>query len=93
MITSDHGTPFPLRQEGCCCFCWQIVMWVDNWKKGIFYLLLSVPVFLEGMRIILGMVSGKLATLLLLVYVGYIHCKTIMSMAPEDLVSKLLYTG
>ena len=56
---------FPFRQEGCCCFCWQIVMWVDNWKKGIFYLLLSVPVFLEGMRIILGMISGKLATLLL----------------------------
>jgi hypothetical protein len=34
-------------------------MWLDNWKKGVVYLLLSIPVFLEGMRIILGMVSGK----------------------------------
>nr|XP_022329139.1 uncharacterized protein LOC111128040 isoform X1 [Crassostrea virginica]XP_022329140.1 uncharacterized protein LOC111128040 isoform X1 [Crassostrea virginica]XP_022329141.1 uncharacterized protein LOC111128040 isoform X1 [Crassostrea virginica] len=69
VITSDHGTPFPFRQEGCCCFCWQIVMWVDNWKKGIFYLLLSVPVFLEGMRIILGMVSGFLLIVCGLLYI------------------------
>ncbi|KAJ8308439.1 hypothetical protein KUTeg_013313 [Tegillarca granosa] len=35
-------------------------MWIDNWKKGILYIGLSIPVFLEGMRIVLGVVSGFL---------------------------------
>ncbi|XP_062603263.1 uncharacterized protein LOC134265030 [Saccostrea cucullata] len=57
------------KQEGCCCACWQIVMWMDNWKKGILYLLISIPVFLEGMRIILGIISGFLLILCGLLYI------------------------
>lgn len=56
----DLWLTFPFRQEGCCCFCWKLVMWVDNWKKGILYLLIAFPVFLEGMRTVLGIVSGEL---------------------------------
>lgn len=57
------------RQEGCCCFCWQLVMWVDNWKKGILYLLIAFPVFLEGMRTVLGIVSGFLLIVCGLLYI------------------------
>lgn len=57
------------RHEGCCCFCWQLVMWVDNWKKGILYLLIAFPVFLEGMRTVLGIVSGFLLIVCGLLYI------------------------
>ncbi|XP_048737791.1 uncharacterized protein LOC125652533 isoform X2 [Ostrea edulis] len=57
------------RKEGCCCACWQLLMWVDNWKKGVVYLLISIPVFLEGMRIILGIISGFLLIMCGLLYI------------------------
>ncbi|XP_046352318.1 uncharacterized protein [Haliotis cracherodii] len=56
-------------REGCCCKCWSIMMWVDNWKKGILYLALSIPTFISGMRIILGMVSGFLLIILGCLYI------------------------
>lgn len=47
-------------REGCCCRCWSILMWVDNWKKGVLYILVSVPLFLKGLQDVLGIVTGKI---------------------------------
>lgn len=44
-------------------------MWVDNWKKGILYLFIVFFVFLEGMRIVLGIVSGELIWFKILVLI------------------------
>jgi len=32
---------------GCCCTCWRILMWLDNWKKGFLYIALAVPSFIK----------------------------------------------
>ncbi|CAG5132049.1 unnamed protein product [Candidula unifasciata] len=55
-------------REGCCCRMWAAIMWVDNWKKFILYVLLAVPLFLENMRLVLGIVSGLLLILLSTLY-------------------------
>ncbi|KAL5007953.1 hypothetical protein ScPMuIL_013534 [Solemya velum] len=47
-------------REGCCCRCWSIIMWVDNWKKGVFYILISVPLFLQGLQDVLGIITAFL---------------------------------
>lgn len=57
------------NKEGCCCKCWSIVRWVDDWKKGILYLLVSVPLFLNGIQIILGLVSGVCLVIAGILYV------------------------
>jgi len=38
-VCSDDG--------GCCCTCWRVLMWLDNWKKGVLYVALAVPTFIE----------------------------------------------
>ncbi|KAK3093725.1 hypothetical protein FSP39_019324 [Pinctada imbricata] len=58
-----------LVREGCCCKCWIIVMWVDDWKKGVLYLVLAIPVFLEGFRFILGILSGFMLVVCGLLYI------------------------
>ncbi|XP_041353502.1 uncharacterized protein LOC121371571 [Gigantopelta aegis] len=66
---------------GCCCRCFTILLWLDNWKKGVLYIALSIPVFLESMRIILGVISGFFLITLGLLYIvktfqyGQIHTR------------------
>ncbi|KAH9503019.1 hypothetical protein Btru_072636 [Bulinus truncatus] len=55
-------------RQGCCCRIWSGIMWVDNWKKFILYILLSVPLFLEDFRLVFGIVSGLLLMLLSTLY-------------------------
>ncbi|XP_012934913.2 uncharacterized protein LOC106011085 [Aplysia californica] len=55
-------------REGCCCRIWSAIMYIDNWRKFVFYVALSVPLFLEGMRIALGIVSGFLLLILSILY-------------------------
>ncbi|BFZ12447.1 hypothetical protein BsWGS_15486 [Bradybaena similaris] len=55
-------------RQGCCCRMWAAIMWVDNWKKFILYVLLAIPLFLENMRLVLGIVSGLLLILLSTMY-------------------------
>ncbi|CAL1530400.1 unnamed protein product [Lymnaea stagnalis] len=55
-------------RQGCCCRIWAAIMWVDNWKKFILYVLLAVPLFLEDFRLVLGIVSGLLLILLSTMY-------------------------
>ncbi|VDI48446.1 Hypothetical predicted protein [Mytilus galloprovincialis] len=56
-------------KEGCCCRCWSVVMWIDNWKKGILYLLLTIPIFLIGTKVILGFISGLALIIAGLLYI------------------------
>ncbi|XP_052058859.1 uncharacterized protein LOC127699145 isoform X2 [Mytilus californianus] len=58
-----------ILKEGCCCRCWSVVMWIDNWKKGILYLLLTIPIFLIGTKVILGFISGLALIIAGLLYI------------------------
>ncbi|XP_059158612.1 uncharacterized protein LOC131942714 isoform X1 [Physella acuta] len=55
-------------RQGCCCRIWSAIMWVDNWKKFVLYVLLSIPLFLEDSRLVLSIVSGLLLILLSTMY-------------------------
>ncbi|KAK2162571.1 hypothetical protein LSH36_96g05038 [Paralvinella palmiformis] len=49
----------------CCCTIWRIVVWLDNWKKSIFYILISLPLFSKAS---LGLIAGVLVIVLGIVY-------------------------
>jgi uncharacterized membrane protein YhaH (DUF805 family) len=53
---------------GCCCTCWRVLMWVDNWKKGLFYVILAVPSFPRG--VILPIICGVILSVLGLMYIA-----------------------
>lgn len=62
----DHLSLPPLciialfRDDGnCCCTLWRMVMWFDNWKKSILYIIISIPEFLKGWSSYLAVISGK----------------------------------
>ncbi|KAI8726096.1 hypothetical protein BgiMline_009293 [Biomphalaria glabrata] len=55
-------------RQGCCCRVWSAIMWVDNWRKFILYLLMSVPLFLEDFRLVFSIVSGLLLMFLSTLY-------------------------
>jgi hypothetical protein len=42
---------------------WRVVLWFDNWKKGILYVVVSIPEFLKGSFSILAVISGKIGVL------------------------------
>lgn len=47
------------RDDGnCCCTIWRIVVWLDNWKKSIFYILISLPLFSKAS---LGLIAGNVS--------------------------------
>ncbi|ELU04188.1 hypothetical protein CAPTEDRAFT_225987 [Capitella teleta] len=52
----------------CCCALWRIIVWVDNWKKGVLYCLVSIPEFLKGWHSSLAVIAGILIVLLAVVY-------------------------
>lgn len=52
---------------GCCCTCWRILMWLDNWKKGLLYIAFAVPAFFE--RNMLAVAIGILILILAFLYV------------------------
>ena len=39
---------------------WTAVVMVDNWKKGILYILFSAPCFIQPDKVWLGIISGKI---------------------------------
>lgn len=45
-------------REGMCCKIWFVILWVDKWRKFIFYTGLSVPLFLQGVRLVISIISG-----------------------------------
>lgn len=65
----DKCTSSCCSKEGCCCKCWSVVMWLDNWKKGILYLLITVPIFLIGTKVIIGFIAGICLVMAGLLYI------------------------
>ena len=49
------------REEDSFCFrLWKSIAWVDDWRKGVLYILLSVGSFLHPSQFALGIFSGIL---------------------------------
>ncbi|KAK6182478.1 hypothetical protein SNE40_010159 [Patella caerulea] len=55
-------------RTGCCCTCWSFMLWFDTWKRGFLYILISIPMFLNGMRIYLSIICGFLLMFLAFLY-------------------------
>ncbi|ELU04189.1 hypothetical protein CAPTEDRAFT_225988 [Capitella teleta] len=53
---------------GCCCTIWRIIVWIDNWKKGILYAAIAIPEFLKGSFSMLAVISGILILVLAIFY-------------------------
>ncbi|XP_076464171.1 uncharacterized protein LOC143296229 [Babylonia areolata] len=45
-------------RQGCCCRCWDVILWVDGWRKFVLYTALSVPLFLQGLKGVFHVVCG-----------------------------------
>ncbi|ESO94201.1 hypothetical protein LOTGIDRAFT_232459 [Lottia gigantea] len=54
---------------GCCCTLWSVILWVDCWKKGVLYISLSIPMFLNGMRVYIGMICGFVLMFVAFLYI------------------------
>lgn len=48
----------------CCCACWRIIRWIDNWKKGILYACLAIPDFTKGIVAFMAVICGLLILVL-----------------------------
>ncbi|XP_013401945.1 uncharacterized protein LOC106167652 [Lingula anatina] len=48
----------PRRPPSCGVKFWSWVMWFDNWKKGIFYLILCIPCFIQPQEVWMAIISG-----------------------------------
>ncbi|KAK7502361.1 hypothetical protein BaRGS_00006314 [Batillaria attramentaria] len=73
-----------------CVRVWDAVLWVDDWKKGLAYMVLAVPCFLSPKQVLLGVVSG-----VMLVVTGLLYClktcKTRRDAAVQQFIPKSTY--
>lgn len=53
----------------CCLKVWACVLWLDNWKKGVFYLVLAAPCFIEPNDAWLAIISGVMLIMCAIFYV------------------------
>ncbi|KAK3090995.1 hypothetical protein FSP39_016325 [Pinctada imbricata] len=53
----------------CCQRFWNIILWIDNWKKGIFYMTLSIPCFIQPNEVWMGIIAG-----VMLIISGILYC-------------------
>ncbi|CAI9723210.1 Hypothetical predicted protein [Octopus vulgaris] len=49
-----------ISDDSTCMKLWQYVLWIDTWKKGIFYILLCWPSFLHLQNPYLGILAEHL---------------------------------
>lgn len=54
--------------DSCAKHIWTAIVMVDNWKKGILYLLFSVPCFLQPTTVWLGIISGVMLVISAILY-------------------------
>jgi len=47
-------------KDGACCTCWSVLLWLDNWKRFLLYVLMAVPMFLRGFSMPLGLLCGSM---------------------------------
>ncbi|XP_006820519.1 transmembrane protein 72-like [Saccoglossus kowalevskii] len=45
-------------EDTCCGKCWSGILWIDNWKRGILYILLSIVCFLNPHTVWMAVISG-----------------------------------
>ncbi|XP_072031314.1 uncharacterized protein [Amphiura filiformis] len=58
------------KEEGCCRKVAKPVLWVENWKRGIVYILLGALCFLGLFRTNLGIICGCMLVIAGLLYIG-----------------------
>lgn len=47
-----------ISSDKSCWSCWRIVLWLDDWKKGAFYILLSIACFIKPHEVWMSIISG-----------------------------------
>ncbi len=45
--------------QTCFIRVWQAILWIDNWKKGILYLILGAVCFTKPHEVWMAIISGK----------------------------------
>lgn len=40
---------------------WRIILWLDDWKRGILYIIISIPCFIEPADVWMGIISGNVS--------------------------------
>jgi hypothetical protein len=51
-----------------CLRCWNSLQWLDNWKKGILYLLMSVGCYVSPVEVWIALISGAMLVVTSLLY-------------------------
>ncbi|KAJ9587958.1 hypothetical protein L9F63_018614, partial [Diploptera punctata] len=54
--------------------CWDVVLWLDNWKKTILYAAFSILLFIKPHRLWLSSVAGVMVVVLASMYL-LLSCK------------------
>ncbi|XP_019644775.1 PREDICTED: transmembrane protein 72-like isoform X1 [Branchiostoma belcheri] len=81
IVTSFLEATFLLDKCACCgegtaCHkVWRVVMWIDNWKKAILYILLSIVCFLNPVSSWMAVIPGLFLILSGLLYMGRTYKK------------------
>lgn len=52
-----------ISADSICKTCWNGVKWLDNWKKAVLYLALSVPCFIQPHSVWLAAIAGTMLIL------------------------------
>ncbi|CAI9716218.1 Hypothetical predicted protein [Octopus vulgaris] len=49
------------QENGCCyCVCWKVVTFVSKWKKGLLYIVMSLPTFWISKDTTDGQIGGSM---------------------------------
>lgn len=56
------------EEDSICKNIWTAVIMVDNWKKGILYILFAVPCFIQPQTVWLGIISGVMLIISAVLY-------------------------
>ncbi|XP_025100828.1 transmembrane protein 72-like [Pomacea canaliculata] len=57
-----------ISQASMCIGIWDRVLWLDDWRKGLLYVILSVPCFISPREVMLAVVSGVMLAVTGLLY-------------------------
>lgn len=49
--------------------CWDVILWLDDWKKGVLYFVLSIPCFIQPVEVWLAIIGGTILILSGIFYV------------------------
>ena len=47
------------RKNDCCCRCWRLMLWMDNWRKTLLYIVFGVPMFIRNLVTVYTVICGK----------------------------------